>query len=109
MIPQAHLTAWRPYAPWPSDTQIEQDLVLSRALIEIFSHPLVAQNLAFRGGTALHKLFFDTPGRYSEDIDLVQIKAGPIGEVAHAIRDRLDGWLGNPSSVRNHSSSHFDD
>lgn len=36
------------------------------------------ENLAFRGGTALHKLFLHPAPRYSEDIDLVQIIPGPI-------------------------------
>ena len=49
MIPRAHVTAWRASAPWPTDAQIEQDLVLSRALVEMFSRPAVAQALAFRG------------------------------------------------------------
>lgn len=96
MIPRAHVTAWRAHAPWPSDAQIEQDLVLSRALVELHERPQVAAALAFRGGTALHKLFFETPGRYSEDIDLVQIEAGPIGPVLAEIRTALDPWLGDP-------------
>ena len=79
MIPRAEVTAWRARAPWPTDAQVEQDLVLSRALVEIFSVPSVAKALALRGGTALHKLFFDPPGRYSEDLDFVQTDAGPIG------------------------------
>jgi len=32
MIPRASVTAWRKNAPWPDNTQVEQDLVLSRAL-----------------------------------------------------------------------------
>ncbi len=98
MIPRAFVTSWRKRAPWASDTLVEQDLVLSRALIDLFSSGLIAEQLAFRGGTALHKMFFDPPGRFSEDIDLVQINPGPIGPVMHTIRDRLDGWLGAPST-----------
>lgn len=52
--------------------------MIERALIEIFSDPFLNENLAFRGGTALHKLFLKPQARYSEDIDLVQIKTGPI-------------------------------
>ena len=96
MIPRANITAWRARAPWPSNAQVEQDLVLSRALIAIFKNEIVSQHAAFRGGTALHKLFFDTSGRYSEDIDLVQRAAGPIGELVDSIREALDGWLGQP-------------
>ena len=32
----------RHQAPWPTDAQVEQDLVLSRALTEIFKHPLLS-------------------------------------------------------------------
>lgn len=96
MIPRANITAWRAQAPWPSNEQVEQDLVLSRALVAIFGNPIVAEQMVFRGGTALHKLFFGATGRYSEDIDLVQRDAGPIGSVIDAMRDTLDPWLGNP-------------
>ena len=96
MIPRAHITGWRSQAPWPTDAQVEQDLVLTRALAEIFNRPTISEAVAFRGGTALHKLYFERPGRYSEDIDLVQIEAGPIGNVLDAIRERLDPWLGEP-------------
>ncbi len=96
MIPRAHITAWRTHAPWSTDAQVEQDLVISRAIVEVFSEPMLAENLAFRGGTALHKLHLTPPARYSEDIDLVQVKAGPIGEIMTALRSRLDSWLGAP-------------
>ncbi len=96
MIPRAQVTAWRSHAPWPTDAQVEQDLILSRALVELFVNETVTETVAFRGGTALHKLFFPVPGRYSEDIDLVQITAGPIGPILSAIRTTLDPWLGEP-------------
>jgi predicted nucleotidyltransferase component of viral defense system len=69
-------------------------------LAEIFKHSAITEAVAFRGGTALYKLYFEHPGRYSEDIDLVQIKAGPIGSVLDAIRERLDPWLGEPRRKR---------
>ena len=98
MIPRSNVTAWRKHAPWPDDALVEQDLVLSRALIEMYSVDVINERLAFRGGTALHKLFFEPAGRYSEDIDLVQLEAGPIGPVMNAIRETLDPWLGTPST-----------
>lgn len=97
MIPRANITAWRALAPWPDDAQVEQDLVLSRAMVEIFSRPDSAERLAIRGGTALHKLFFEPPARYSEDIDLVQREAGPIGPLVDELRAALDPWLGEPT------------
>lgn len=56
MIPRDYITEWRDQAPWVDDAQVEQDLVISRALIDIFSHETLRQALAFRGGTALFKL-----------------------------------------------------
>lgn len=96
MIPQAHITAWRAVAPWGDDAQVEQDLVLSRAVVELFADPELAESLALRGGTALNKLFIQPASRYSEDIDLVQVKPGAIGGVLNAVRRRLDPWLGRP-------------
>ena len=100
MIERDFIVAWRHNAPWPTDAQVEQDLVLSRALVEIFNHPLLSRELAFRGGTALHKLFLPKPARYSEDIDLVQVSEGPIGPVMTALRDTLDPWLGKPKRTQ---------
>lgn len=96
MIPHDFITEWRSQAPWVSDFQVEQDLVISRALVTLFANPVIAQALAFRGGTALYKLHITPAPRYSEDIDLVQVRAGPIGAVMDAIRAELDVWLGHP-------------
>lgn len=53
MIPHDYITEWRAVAPWVQDFQVEQDLVISRALVEIFSYVHLRDALAFRGGTAL--------------------------------------------------------
>ena len=90
MIPRDYVTAWRTRAPWVQDAQVEQDLILSRALVEIFSHPVLAKGLAMRGGTAIYKLYRQPPARYSEDIDLVQIEAGPAGLLMDALREVLN-------------------
>ena len=100
MIPQANITAWRTTAPWADDAQVEQDLVLSRAAVDLFADDDLAGKIVLRGGTSLHKLFLQPPYRYSEDIDLVQTDAGPIGSVIDAIRAKLDAWLGNPKRDR---------
>jgi len=96
VIPKADIVAWRRFAPWVNDAQVEQDLIISRALVAIFQSPLLAEGLAFRGGTALHKLYFDIPRRYSEDIDLVQIIPAPIGQVIDTLQEFLNGFLGVP-------------
>ncbi len=95
MIPLDYITAWRVNAPWPQLSQIEQDLIICRALVELYTHPVVAKNLAFRGGTALFKLHLP-PARYSEDIDLVQMQAGPIGPIMDAVQEKINPWLGIP-------------
>lgn len=101
MIPEAAITHWRNVVPWPQDAQVEQDLILSRALVEIFQEPVLSKGLLLRGGTALHKLLVRPARRYSEDIDLVQAAPGPIGPILDAIRARLDPVLGAPRRERN--------
>ncbi len=96
MIPFDFITEWRRSAPWIADAQVEQDLIISRALVEMFNQPTVAESQVFRGGTALFKLFLTPGARYSEDIDLVQIVSGPIGPCLDSIRKALDPWLGDP-------------
>ncbi|MFT4168921.1 MAG: nucleotidyl transferase AbiEii/AbiGii toxin family protein [Dysgonomonas sp.] len=89
MIPQSYITAWRKQAPWQENYQVEQDLIIQRALIALFSNEFIRERLAFRGGTALHKLFLFPAARYSEDIDLVQVKAEPFGAIIDRIREQL--------------------
>jgi len=100
VIPWAHIVGWRNLAPWISDAQVEQDLIMSRALTAIFQDPVLAGQLAFRGGTALHKLHFSPPRRYSEDIDLVQIEPGGIGPIIDKIQGILGEFLGPPRRNR---------
>jgi len=89
MIPQAYITGWRKKVPWQEDFQVEQDLIIERSLIEIYSDDFLRERLAFRGGTALHKLYLAPQARYSEDIDLVQIKSEPIKDTLKALRECL--------------------
>ena len=94
MIPQLNITAWSRVAPWPEPRQVEQDLIISRALVDIFSDEMLRKTLRFRGGTALNKLHFPAPLRYSEDIDLVRTEHGPIGPILDQLRQVLQPWLG---------------
>jgi len=96
VIPSDFIVDWRASTRWATDEQVEQDLVLSRALVEIFKDTELANDLALRGGTALHKLHFSPARRYSEDIDLVQLRPAPIGPTIDRVRAKLDGWLGKP-------------
>ncbi|MEN8236954.1 MAG: nucleotidyl transferase AbiEii/AbiGii toxin family protein [Pseudomonadota bacterium] len=94
MIPINFIAQWRQQAPWVYQSQIEQDLVLSRALVELYQHTVIQNSLAFRGGTALNKLFVKPAARYSEDLDFVLVDDAPIGHIFSAIREALDPWLG---------------
>lgn len=96
MIPKDNITAWRAHAPWRLDAQVEQDLVISRAIVNLFAVSELAGSLVFRGGTALYKIYLTPPARYSEDIDLVQVRAESIGETLDRARAVLDPWLGKP-------------
>ena len=95
MIPEYAIKEWNKTVPWHRNEQIEQDLVICRALVALFNDEYLAQHLAFRGGTALHKLYLQPQPRYSEDIDLVQINAEPIRETMDRIREVLS-FLGEP-------------
>lgn len=98
MIPVALITEWSQQCPWTSPAQVEQDLVLSRALVEIYRIPALRGGLVFRGGTALHKLVLQPAARYSEDLDFVQIREEPIGPTLDLLRAALEPWLGAPKT-----------
>lgn len=94
MIPTLNIIAWSGRAPWGEQRQVEQDLIISRAIVELFADEFLRTELRFRGGTALNKLHFPAPMRYSEDIDLVRTTHGPIKPVLSRVRDILQPWLG---------------
>jgi len=106
LIPVAYLQEWSAHAPWPDPRQVEQDLIISRALCDLFNSNELQGKIAFRGGTAIHKLLFARPLRYSEDIDLVQTQAEPIGTTIDAVRKALS-WLGKPSREQVAHSMHL--
>ncbi|MCU0372898.1 MAG: nucleotidyl transferase AbiEii/AbiGii toxin family protein [Ignavibacteria bacterium] len=92
MIPKAFIDQWKASSPWGQDEYVEQDLILSRILVELYSSDKIAGSLVFRGGTALHKLFLKNPYRYSEDLDFVQIIPGNIGAILSELR-RITGKI----------------
>lgn len=104
MIPQSFIDSWRAIAPWASDLQVEQDLVVSRAVAELFEDEHMHGLAAMRGGTVLNKLYFGGGSRYSEDIDLVKIDSGKAGPMFDIIRAKLDPWLGKPRREVSESS-----
>jgi len=99
MIPKRYIEEWKQKVSWIDNQQIEQDLVISRALVAIYSDDFLKERLAFRGGTALHKLFTNPAARYSEDIDLVQITPESIGEVLGHLRKALSFIEGSKPNI----------
>lgn len=64
MIPAMNIIAWSNVAPWAEQRQVEQDLMISRAVVELFADDFLNKEMRFRGGTALNKLHFPAPLRY---------------------------------------------
>jgi predicted nucleotidyltransferase component of viral defense system len=87
MVPRDAITAWAVDHPWPTAVQVEQDLLLSRAICAIAADPYLGEELVFRGGTALHKLHVQQAFRYSEDLDYVRSTGGGIGQLTRALTD----------------------
>jgi predicted nucleotidyltransferase component of viral defense system len=106
LIPRAYLQEWSARAPWPGLRQVEQDLIICRALCDLFNAPKLKGKIAFRGGTAINKLLFRQPLRYSEDIDLVQVRPERIGPTIDAVREAL-AWLGDCARNRAGHSTHL--
>ncbi|GHT54850.1 hypothetical protein FACS189451_07400 [Bacteroidia bacterium] len=95
MIPKNAISEWTNIVPWIDINNVEQDLLICRALVAIYNDEFLASRLAFRGGTALHKLYISPQSRYSEDIDLVQIMPENVGAILDKLREVLS-FLGKP-------------
>lgn len=62
---------WGENAPWSEPYMIEQDLIICKALVCIFSDEFLSSQLAFRGGTALHKVYLKPQARLSIDVNII--------------------------------------
>jgi predicted nucleotidyltransferase component of viral defense system len=82
--------------PWPSPRQVEQDLLLCRAMAALFGDEFLRSQVAMRGGTLLHKVHLRPATRYSEDIDLVVFGDRPEGHIRRALQRVLTDVLGMP-------------
>jgi predicted nucleotidyltransferase component of viral defense system len=93
VIDRPALIAWRSQAPWPNQVQVEQDLLLSRLMIEIARDETLGPELAMRGGTCLNKLHLPAALRYSEDLDYVRLThtgIKPYTQALSKIADQVD-------------------
>ena len=82
--------------PWPNQRQVEQDLLLCRAMVALFSDSFLRTQIAMRGGTLLHKIHLAPPARYSEDIDLVVVGDRSEEHIRKALKRVLEVALGKP-------------
>jgi predicted nucleotidyltransferase component of viral defense system len=95
-ITRQDILAHQAIVPWAAQYQVEQDLLLCRAIIALFNDQLLSSQIAMRGGTLLHKVHLAPAARYSEDIDLVVIGARPAEHIGRAVRRVLAVVLGAP-------------
>ncbi len=100
MIPitRQDILAHQAVVPWSAQYQVEQDLLLCRAMAALFDDAFLSGQIAMRGGTLLHKAHLAPASRYSEDIDLVVVGTRPEDHVRRAIRRVLTDVLGEPKT-----------
>jgi predicted nucleotidyltransferase component of viral defense system len=100
MIPitRQDILAHQAVVPWVAQYQVEQDLLLCRAMVALFDDKFLNSQIAMRGGTLLHKVHLAPPARYSEDIDLVVVGTRPPDHIRRAIRRVLTDVLGMPKA-----------
>jgi hypothetical protein len=96
LITRRDVIAHQSVVPWPTLIQVEQDLLLCRAMIALFDDAFLRSQIAMRGGTLLHKVYLAPPSRYSEDIDLVVVGERPERHIRLALRRVLKSVLGTP-------------
>ena len=95
-ITRQDILAHQGVVPWAAQYQVEQDLLLCRAMVAIFDDKFLSAQIAMRGGTLLHKVHLAPASRYSEDIDLVIVGTRPEQHIRSAIRRVLTDVLGKP-------------
>ena len=97
-ITRQDILAHQAVVPWAAQYQVEQDLLLCRAMVALFDDKFLSSQIAMRGGTLLHKVHLAPPARYSEDIDLVVVGTRPAEHIRRAIRRVLAVVLGTPKA-----------
>jgi len=97
-ITRQDILAHQTVVPWSAQYQVEQDLLLCRAMAALFDDAFLGGQIAMRGGTLLHKVHLAPAARYSEDIDLVVVGTRPEEHIRRAIRRVLLEVLGMPKT-----------
>lgn len=80
----------------------KHEIILKNILREIYQHPVLQTQLAFKGGTCLY-LFYDLP-RFSTDLDFSLVTGISRSDFDPEMVTEI---LGNNISVREYSDKHF--
>lgn len=97
-LTEQDVLAHQEVVPWPELHQVEQDLLLCRAMVAIFDDDFLKAQVAMRGGTVLHKVHLAPASRYSQDIDLVVVGDRPENHIRRALNRVLRPILGKEKS-----------
>ena len=103
MIPQAYITEWANQVPWQTNEQVEQDLVICRALVEIFSDEFLANSLLEELlGTKLRALYQRRKGRDLYDMykALVQVPGMDKEALLHCYHAYMDFVVDEPPTQK---------
>ena len=88
-ITRQDILAHQAVVPWAAQYQVEQDLLLCRAMVALFDDTFLSSQVAMRGGTLLHKVHLAPASRYSEDIDLVVVGTRPEDPIRRVLAEVL--------------------
>jgi predicted nucleotidyltransferase component of viral defense system len=98
LITRRDILAHQAVVPWSAQYEVEQDLLLCRAMAALFDDNFLNSQIVMRGGTLLYKVHLAPPARYSEDIDLVVVGSRSEEHVRRAVRRVLADVLGVPKT-----------
>ena len=79
-------------------TQIEKDYVLTWVLFGISKNKLLVDNLAFKGGTVLKKVYFEDY-RYSEDLDFTILDETISNEILRGELDKVYAFIKEEANI----------
>lgn len=97
-LTEQDVLAHQEIVPWQELHQVEQDLLLCRAMVAIFQDEFLKTQVAMRGGTVLHKVHLAPASRYSQDIDLVVVGDRPEDHIRKGLNRVLRPILGKEKS-----------
>ena len=92
-ITRQDILAHQVVVPWGAQYQVEQDLLLCRAMVALFDDKFLSSQIAMRGGTLLHKVHLAPPARYSEDWGGPHLLDHETREISFGLPRLLWLWL----------------